>query len=124
MRKTQLVTLTLLTAIAAAACDENVKQCVDENDVVQEDTNCANPSDGGVVTTVDDAGVVHTSSTVHIYRWYYGSYTRALPNGTRVSGGSYTPSGGVEYSTPSISRGGFGGTGEGFGAHGGTGAGE
>lgn len=122
MRRTQLVTLTLLTAIAATACDEDLKHCVDENDVVQEETNC-NVPDGGTPVNTGTPGT--PGVPIHIYHWYYGGYSSPQSNGTRLSGGTYTPSAGKSYSPPSISRGGFGGTGEGFGggAHGG-GAGE
>ncbi len=118
LKRSRNVTLTILTAIALAACDEQaseIKHCVDENGVVQEESNC-NP-------TAPDGGV---NSTYHPgFRWYYGGYSSPQSPGTRVGGGSYEPAPNVHYSPPSISRGGFGATGEGFGgAHGGGGAGE
>jgi len=111
-RKSKTVSLTILAVIATAACDESsVKHCVDEQGAVQDENNCT--------TTTDDAGVVHTPHPG--FRWYYGGYSTPQSPGTKVTGGSYDPSPGITYSPPSISRGGFGGTGE---AHGGAGAGE
>lgn len=121
LRKTRSITLTLLAAIAAAACDENqtatqenIKHCVDENGVVQDESNCANvpeSHDGG--TPVDPQ---HPHNGGHFF-WYYGGVSSPRSPGTRIttgSGGSYTPSPGVKYSPPSISKGGFGSTGHGF----------
>jgi len=125
MRKTKAITLTMLAAIAAAACDENqvasseVKHCVDENGVVQDESNCA-----GVPERTPDGGPIdpqHPYNGTHFF-WFYGGGTTYSP-GTRITtgsgGGSYTPSVGKSYSPPSISRGGFGGTGESFGGGGG-----
>lgn len=128
MRKSRCVTLTILAAFAASACDDSVgdvKHCVDENGVVQAEALCDPPdggdSDASVQTPVyDEHGVV----THYVYvprthfHWYYmsGGGSRIYSPGSRVSGGSYTPSVGRSYSPPSsISRGGFGGTGHGFG---------
>jgi hypothetical protein len=107
LKRSKNVTLTILTAIALAACDDqDIKHCVDENGVVQDETTC-NP-------TTDDGGV---NPTYHPgFRWYYGGTRSTWTPGTRVSGGSYTPTPHVDYSPPSIGRGGFGATGEGFGA--------
>jgi len=116
-RKSKTVTLTILAAIAATACDDpDIKHCVDENGVVQDENNCNAPEGGAPV------GTPPPGAPVHIYHWYYGGYSSPQSPGTRVTGGSYSPTPGKSYSTPSISRGGFGGTGEGFGgAHGGAG---
>ena len=111
-KKSKTVTLTILTAIALAACDENssdIKHCVDDAGVVQDESNC-NPTgpDGGVNPTYHPG-----------FRWYYGGSRGWVP-GTRVGGGgSYTPTPHVNYDPPSIGRGGFGGTGEGFAPGGG-----
>jgi hypothetical protein len=49
-----------------------------------------------------------------VYHWYYGGTRTVWTPGTRVSGGSYTPTVGKTYVGPStISRGGFGGIGRG-----------
>lgn len=112
LKRSRNVTLTILSAIALAACDEqasDIKHCVDENGVVQDESNC-NP-------TAPDGGsnpVYHPG-----FRWYYGGTGGVWSPGTRVSGGSYTPAPHINYSPPSIGRGGFGGTGESFGGGGG-----
>ncbi len=97
--------------------------------------------DGGYTVATDDAGVPivvprQQSSGVPVilfYHWYYGGgYVRPLAPGTRiiVNGngyGSFRPSPGRIYTSPrgvsvgsgiggsSIGKGGFGGTGRGFG---------
>jgi hypothetical protein len=103
LRKTRNITLTILGSIAAAACGDDIKHCVDENGVVQDEENCEGP---------DDAGVMHQSRSG--FHWYYGGYSSPQPRGTKVGGGSFTPSPGHAYSPPSIGRGGFGQTGHGF----------
>ena len=115
LKRSRNVTLTILSAIALAACDEqasDIKHCVDENGVVQDESNCnPNTEDGG------------TNPVYHPgFRWYYGGFSSPQVRGTRIttgSGGSYTPAPHVNYSPPSIGRGGFGATGEGFGTGGG-----
>lgn len=115
LKRSRNVTLTILGAIALAACDEQAsssKSCVDDAGVVQDESNC-NP-------TLPDGGpnpVYHPG-----FRWWYyngGSYRpgyRITPGG----GGSWDPPH-VTFSPspPSIGRGGFGGTGESFGGGGG-----
>lgn len=117
LRRTTGITITMLAALAAAACDETqaeLKHCVDENGVVQDESNCAN-LDGGA----PDPQHPGTTGGGHFF-WYYGGSSTPVARGTRVSGGSYTPSTGHSYSPPStIGRGGFGGTGETFGGGGG-----
>lgn len=123
LRKTKTITLTMLAAIAAAACEEtkatteDIKHCVDENGVVQDESNCAtvpeHDADGGPIDPQHPHGGGH-------FFWYYGGFSSPQSPGTRVTsgtgGGSYTPSVGKSYSPPSISRGGFGATGAGHGA--------
>jgi hypothetical protein len=120
LRRTRGIHITMLAALAAAACDESsadLKHCVDENGVVQDESNCA---DAGTATP-------GTTGGGHFF-WYYGGSSTPVTRGTRITGGSYTPSTGRSYSppssyhgggsTPTIGRGGFGGTGEGFGGGG------
>ncbi len=133
-RRTKNITLVMLAAIAATACDEtktdvpnpneDVKHCVDENGVVQDEEKCKDaplhPPTGS------DGGPAHHSGGGggHFF-WYYGG-THTAPGG-RVGGGSYAPSVGKTYSppssrggsSPSIGRGGFGSTGAGHGSTGG-----
>lgn len=122
----------MLAALAAAACDEQqteLKHCVDENGVVQDESNCTN-QDGG---TPVSGNPTHPGSTGggHFF-WYYGGSSTPVTRGTRITGGSYTPSPGRSYSPPSvhgggsgpsIGRGGFGGTGAGHAGGGGGGGG-
>jgi hypothetical protein len=129
MKKSKIITLGLL-ASTALACDDpstEVRHCVDNDGVVVDEAQCS-PLDGGE-NTLDDAGVpiiVPHASTPHIYyRWYYGGYREPLIPGTRIiitNGGSFRPSVGHIYSSPStFSRGGFGETGHSFGGGGGAG---
>jgi hypothetical protein len=115
LRRTKNISLIILTSIAAAACDEtpppntDIKHCVDENGVVQDESNCqAIPEDAGT----HDPQHPHSSSP-HFF-WYYGGGGGVVSPGTRVTGGSFSPSPGKAYSPPStITRGGFGATGAG-----------
>jgi len=106
MKRSKKVDLTIVTLLAAsftAACNDgfdynNIKHCVDENGVVVPDAQCNGVGGGGNGTHVP-------------FRWYYGG-GRVFTPGTRVTGGSYVPSSGHTYSTPStVTRGGFGSTG-------------
>lgn len=101
-KKIDLTIVTLLAASFSAACaqDPDLKHCVDPNGVVVDDSQCQNQ--GGPVIP----GRIP-------FHWYYGG-SRIFTPGSRVSGGSYTPSSGHVYSTPStVSRGGFGSIGRG-----------
>lgn len=126
MRKQSLaVPLTILTAIAAAACnDANQEQgfqhCVDENGVVVDESNC---SDAGAARLDSQGNPVPHSGFI----WYYGG-TRFSP-GVRVYGGGYSPRVTTIYSSPGghfttgptvgVGRGGFGGAGIGHAGGGG-----
>jgi len=114
----------MLTAVAAAACEqsktEEIKHCVDENGVVQDESNCNN-----VPTQHPDGGPVdpaHPHGGGGHFFWYYGGSSSPVSPGGRVTGGSYSPSPGRSYSPPSVTRGGFGSTGAGHGS--GTGGGS
>lgn len=101
-KKVDLTIVTLLAASFSAACSQNpeMKHCVDQNGVVVDDSQCANQSG-------------FSSGHFIPYRWYYGG-TGIFSPGSRISGGSYTPSTGHVYSSPStVSRGGFGSVGRG-----------
>ena len=107
MKQSKNINLIFINVVAAsllAGCTtppEN-KQCVDENGVVIDQSNC-NP------------GSPHYNPH---FRWYYGG--GLFNRGSRVSGGTYTPTPGRTYASPSfgsgehaspISRGGFGSSG-------------
>jgi hypothetical protein len=117
MKQSKNINLIFINVVAAsllAGCStpQDNKQCVDENGVVIDESNC-NPDSVGY--------------SPH-YRWYYGG--GLFNRGMRVNGGSYYPNNGRSYVTPSqraisggesvsggskvsspISRGGFGTTG-------------
>lgn len=116
MRKRSLtVSLTILTIIAAAGCDEQQRElqhCVDGDGVVVDEDKCADAAVSAVAPS-DDAGTTHGIGRSGFY-WFYGGRSVLSP-GTRVSSGSYSPGTG-SYSSPSgrssvgVSRGGFGGS--------------
>lgn len=141
MRRSHAVSLTILATISTTlllyGCDEqnsneDIKHCVDENDNVVDEAQCGTiDSDAGIADMTDpDTGVVHHGSHgsggIYFipYRWYYGGGGVVRSPGTRVSGGTYSPSVGRSYSAPStvISRGGFGSTGRSSGFSGGSGS--
>lgn len=125
MKRSRVVTLTILLAIIASACEEkqnDLKHCVDENGVVVEEKHCENASDAappyGPPQSSD--GGTHSTGTRSGgggHFWYFGGHSAPVAPGGKVSGGSYTPSTGKSYSPPSVgvSRGGFGSTGAGHG---------
>jgi hypothetical protein len=139
MKRSKTVTLTILGVITAhilAGCDEKTeeaKHCVDDTDTVVDESNCGEFDAGGLEQAQDDAGkpmVDNVGHPVYVHhggggfifiphtRWYYGGGGGTVYSpGTRVSGGSYTPTPGRSYSPPStISRGGFGSSSKGFSA--------
>lgn len=151
MKKSKLVTLGLLALVATTvACDdtnssEEVRHCLDKDGVVVDESLCTvnqagdagvvrmvqrTDSNGNIIYVPDTTVVMDNSPPVVYYHWYYGGWSRPMPRGTRVivsgpgmTGGSFHPSVGHTYSTPStFGRGGFGGTGRSF--SGGSGAGE
>lgn len=106
MKRSKTVDLTILALLAASfgtACakDPELKHCVDQNGVVVDDSQCTNQATYG-----------HGGNIIP-FRWYYGG-TGIFSPGSRISGGSFTPSAGHVYSSPStVSRGGFGSIGHG-----------
>ena len=130
MKRSHKVYLTILPAIALMACEENntvpiqpandeVKHCVDEDGGVVDESNC------DLDASVDNQNLpprpIAQYPVGYRFRWYYGGTNgTVLAPGSRISGGSFEPSVGRVYSSPStISRGGFGSIGRG-----GVGAGE
>ena len=107
MKQSVAVPLTILLGIASSACSEKA-HCVDENSQVVDEANCAN----SVAPELDDAGKPAHGWGHSGFFWYYGGNR----SGSRVSGGGYTPSEGVSYSSPAgrsvsspgVGRGGFG----------------
>jgi hypothetical protein len=108
--KGTLITVVAVSAGLLAGCGrtyDSVRVCTDRNGLRLPDSNCAQGTHGG-----------HGG-------WVYINRGSAPGVGERVTGGSSKPASGVHYGLApegGVSRGGFGGTGEGFGgAHGGFG---
>jgi len=93
MKKSSKVTLTILTAAAAAAiagCDSatqaQVQRCVDEHNVMVDERNCYAPTGGGY----GGSGYYSPSR----YRWVYGGNGGYTP-GSVVYGASNFPESGL-----------------------------
>ncbi len=97
-------------SLMTVGCETQPKRCIDEHNVVVDQSFCEAAATGGQ----NDYFRQH-------YHYYYGG-NGGFALGTRASGGSFTPSDGVDYST-STTRGGFGsfGGGDSGGGHGGGG---
>ena len=131
MKRSVHVSAPLLAAAAMAVCTvgcrkPQMQRCVDEQNKVVPDSFCANPSHPPFRTAGTDcydaqnhlvakencnqAQNVHATSSGFVYipsyRYYYGG-GGGYGFGSVVTGGGYTPSPGVSYSS-STSRGGFG----------------
>jgi hypothetical protein len=105
MKRSHQVSAPLLAAAALALLNgcrqQQMKRCVDEQNHVVDDSLCQNqPGQNNGVTFMP-------------YHFYYGG-TGGFTPGSVVSGGSYLASPGVSYTT----RGGFGSSFAGGGAHG------
>ena len=110
MKRSKHVAAPLLASAAIAmltGCRQaQMKRCVDEHNVVVDDSLCGN-----------QPGQQNNNNYYHpggFYRYYYGGGGSYFP-GSVASGGGYAPSAGYSYAT---SRGGFGssfGGGEGGG---------
>lgn len=111
MRRSAKVTAPLLASVALAmttGCRKpEMQRCVDENNTVVDDSFCANlPADNQQYQNLNGSGTVIYHPMYHFYYGGWGGYGL----GTRVGGGSYTPSEGHSYATRSgiTTRGGFG----------------
>jgi hypothetical protein len=122
MRRSRQVLAPLLVSTAAAmltACDKP-QRCADEQGREADPKFCANlPLDGtGTATgSMSNNGGYYGANgnwVPHYYRFYYGGSSNGF-----VSGGSYAPDPGTSYSIVGTSRGGFGSSFSGDGAHGG-----
>ncbi|WP_443749278.1 hypothetical protein [Asticcacaulis solisilvae] len=109
--KGTLITVLAVSAGLLGSCGrayESVRVCTDGNGLRMPDANCAPGATYG-----GHGG------------WIYINRGEAPAVGERVTGGSYAPASGTRYGLApegGVSRGGFGGTGEGFGGgHGGFG---
>ena len=87
---------------------EQMKRCVDERNVVVDDSFCEN-----------QPGQQNNNNYYHppgigLFRWYYGGTGNYYP-GSFATGGGFAPVSGYSYAT---SRGGFGESFSGVGGHG------
>jgi hypothetical protein len=118
MKRSSHVAAPLLASAALSmltACRQpQMQRCVDEHNVVVDDSLCNNQPGQQNDNYYHPGGVIFPSP----YRWYYGGYG-GYGLGSTVGGGGYAPVGGASYST-STTRGGFGST----HASGGSGAAE
>jgi hypothetical protein len=101
--------LTMLTACRKP----EMQRCVDEHNVVVDDSLCGNQAGQQNNNYYHPGGGIYPSP----FRWYYGGYGGYGP-GTVVGGGGFAPISGHAYSS-STTRGGFGSTHAGGGEGGG-----
>jgi len=102
MKRSRNVTAPLLASAALgllAGCRQQMKRCVDDHNVVVDDSLCAAQQN-------QQHPAVSGYPGYWPYHYYYGGYG-GFSRGSLVSGGSTTPRSGLSYST---SRGGFGST--------------
>jgi hypothetical protein len=91
-----------------AGCKQpQMKRCVDEKNVVVDDSFCDNQPG-------QQNNNYYHPGTPGIFRYYYGGTGSYYP-GSFASGGGFVPASGASYAT---SRGGFGSSFSGDGAHG------
>jgi hypothetical protein len=123
MKRSAHVAAPLLAAAALAlnsGCRKpEMQRCVDEHNVVVDDSHCANlPANQQQVQRQPDGhgGFLPLFIPYHYYYGGLGGY--AL--GSMVSGGSFSPAAGRSYATSSghVTRGGFGSSFSEGGAHG------
>jgi hypothetical protein len=122
MKRSAHVAAPLLAAVALAlnsGCRKpEMQRCVDEHNVVVDDSHCANlPASQQMQRQTDGhGGFLPFFIPYHYYYGGLGGY--AL--GSLVSGGSYSPMSGRSYATSSghVTRGGFGSSFSSSGAHG------
>jgi hypothetical protein len=102
MKRSTHVAAPLLASAALAmlaGCKQmQMKRCVDEHNVVVDDSFCENQPGQ------QDNNYYHPPPGMGFFRWYYGGTGTYYP-GSIVSGGGYAPAAGYSYAT---SRGGFG----------------
>jgi hypothetical protein len=127
MKRSTHVAAPLLAAAALAlntGCRKpEMQRCVDEHNVVVDDSHCANlPADAQQRQPDGHGGFMPMFFPYHYYYGGLGGY--AL--GSMVSGGSFTPMQGRSYATSSgrITRGGFGSSFSEGGSHGSSSGGE
>jgi hypothetical protein len=98
--------------LASCGNSEHYRHCVDKDGKVMPDSLCNCRDENNNYRPGYGMGMSP-------FMWYYAG--RSFGYGQSVYGGGYSPSPGVSYSSPGVSRGGFGGSSEGSGGHGGSG---
>ena len=108
MKKSSSVAAPLLASAALAmlaACRKpEMQRCVDEHNVVVDDSLCGNETGQQNNNYYHPGGGLYPSP----FRWYYGGFGGYGP-GSIVGGGGYVPMAGHSYAS-STTRGGFGST--------------
>jgi hypothetical protein len=127
MKRSTHVAAPLLAAAALAlntGCRKpEMQRCVDEHNVVVDESYCANlPAIPQQNQPDGHGGII---PIIFPYHYYYGGWG-GYGLGSIVGGGSYFPIDGRSYATSSgrITRGGFGGSFSEGGSHGSSGGGE
>ncbi len=129
MKRSSQVVAPLLAAAALAmstGCRKpEMQRCVDEHNIVVDDSKCANlpPGQQGIQQRPDGHGGFFPY--ISPYRYYYGGYG-GYGLGSTIGGGGYFPNAGRSYATRSgvTTRGGFGSSFSSGGAHGSSSGGE
>ena len=109
-RKALRITLAISTAMLTGACGRSFNDA--DGWTAAEDTQVCTDRNGNRVA--DDHCNRSTGMRTGGYAWYYLGSGRSVPAyGSRVDGGSYSPTSGVRYTQSSVSagriaRGGFG----------------
>ena len=128
MKRSGQVTAPFLAAAALAmstGCRKpQMQRCVDEHNVVVDDSKCANlpPDQQGIQQQRQPDGHGGFLPLFIPYRYYYGGFG-GYGLGSTVGGGSFAPNPGASYATRSgvTTRGGFGRSFSSSGAHGSAG---
>lgn len=116
MKRSTHVAAPLLASAALAllaGCRQQMKRCVDDHNVVVDDSLCEAQQNQQNQQGPNRGGY----PGYWPYHFYYGG-SGGFGRGSVASGGSFSPKAGVSYST---SRGGFGSAHSSFGGHGGAG---
>jgi hypothetical protein len=104
-------------AFLAGCRKQEMQRCVDEHNVVVDDSLCGNANGPQNNNYYHPGGGIYPSP----FRWYYGGWG-GYGLGSTIGGGSYAPIAGHSYASSTV-RGGFGST-HASGGEGGHGGGE
>ncbi|MDF2434763.1 MAG: hypothetical protein JWP44_4394 [Mucilaginibacter sp.] len=130
MKKIDFVLIPSLTALLLVlnGCAENddkpAQVCIDPvTNIRVDDAKCTKVA--GTPTAKMGGTTIIQPSPFPYYYWFYihnGSYVRSVGQTIDMTAGSARPMSGINYShaSPTVSRGGFGSSGESFGGHSGS----